>query len=414
MKQNLWILSSLFSTACFTGLGTLLPLYIIFQEGTVLDVAFTISLFNIALIISALFWGYLIDIFGKRKQIIVISYLGMVIGILLLYWTTNLVIVAILYAFVGFMRQGSQPAINLLVIETANKKDWGKMFSQIQLVSVFGMILAVTFGVFWIALFGLQQYFLACLIFGILGTIIAQTCISEPKIQFERNMIYKLPSSLFHRIRRNPVILPKLPSLKEVDTLIKMLKISILQGFPLFLFSAFFFYASSGMYFTAISPFLKQNMISDALIFAIYLTLYLTQAVAFIFASKFVDKYGEKKATLLSFLPRIFGTVLTVIAAVYLNTPALLFVIIFAFIAMDGAFSIYSTSTSLILFKLLPIKRRGYYLGIFGATTGVGLLTGSILSGEISIIFGYSTTFGLATTFLAISLIIMKISNSRT
>jgi MFS family permease len=413
MKQNLWILSSLFANACITGLSTLLPLYIIFLEGTVLDVAFSLSLFNLSLIVSALFWGYVIDAFGWRKRLIVISYSGLVLGIIALYSITNLGLIAVIYGFVGFMRVGSQPAINLLVIETEKKKDWGKVFSRIQLASVLGMILAVLFGVFWIVLFGLQSYFLVCLGFGILATLIAQAFTSEPPIRFESDMISKFPSTLFQRIRSNPVILPKLPSLKEVDTLLKMLKVGILQAFPLFLFSTFLFYASSGIYFTAMIPFLKQSMITDSVIFAVYLTLYLTQAIVYLFSSKFVDQYGEKGATLFSFFPRIIGTALTVFAAIYLANTNLLLFIVLAFVALDIAFSIYSTSTSLILFKLLPIKRRGYYLGIFGAMTGVGLLIGSLASGEISALFGFTVTFTLATILLILSLLIMKVFNKR-
>jgi MFS family permease len=414
MKQNVWTLSSLFANACITGLSTLLPLYIIFLGGTVIDVAFSLSLFNLSLIVSALFWGYVIDSFGWRKRLIVISYLGLVVGSIALYSITNLVLIALIYGFIGFMRAGSQPAINLLVIETEKKKDWGTVFARLQLVSVLGMILALLFGILWIVLFGLQSYLVVCLGFGILATLIAQVFISEPPIRFESDMISKFPSTLIHRIRSNPVILPKLPSLKEVDTLLKMLKVSILQAFPLFLFSTFLFYASSGMYFTAMIPFLKQSMITDSIIFAVYLTLYLTQAVAFMFSSKFVNQYGEKSATIFSFFPRIAGTALTVFAAVYLTNSYLLLLIVLGFVCLDAAFSIYSTSTSLILFKLLPIKRRGYYLGIFGAMTGVGLLIGSVMSGEISALFGFPATFTLATTFLVLSLLIMRIFNKRT
>jgi len=409
MKKNLWTISSLFSTACITGLSTLLPLYIIFLQGTVLDVALSISLFNVALIVSALFWGHLIDIVGNRKRLIVISYFGMVLGGVALYWIKNLVFIAIIYALVGFMRQGSQPAINLLVIETEQKKHWAKVLSRIQLISVLGMILAVILGVFWIEIMGLQSYFLVCSGFGILAVVVAQICMPEPTIQFESNILYKFPSTMFNKIRRNPVVLPKVPSLKEIDTLLKMLKTSILQAFPIFLFSTFFFYASSAMYFTAITPFLKQNMIPDSIIFAVYLTLYLTQAITFMFSSKIVDRYGEKNSTLFSLIFRTAGTALTLFAAVYLSASNLLFAIVFAFVFLDSAFSLYSTSTSLILFELLPIKRRGYYLGVFGAITGIGLLFGSIVSGEISSLFGFPTTFVLSTTFLIVSLILMKI-----
>ena len=413
MKHNFWILSSLFSNACITGLSTLLPLYIIYHNGTVLDVAFALSLFNLALIISAMFWGYFIDTFSLRKKIIVISYLGLTLAVCLLFFVKNLFFVGLIYGFAGFMRAGSQPAIHILIMETNQKKDWGQVFARTELFAVLGMIVAAIFGAFWTIFFGLDSFILVCFCFGVFSLFLAQLLISEPKINFEIEIVSKFPSSLIQRIRSNPIVLPKIPSFKEVDTLLKMLKSQMLQGFPLFLFSIFCFYAASAVYFTSIIPFMKSKLVSDFLIFIVYLILYLTQAFVFSFSSKFVNMYGEKFSTIFSFLPRMFGIILTVFAAIYLSSNDLLLFIIVSFIALDIALSIYVTSTSLILFKLLPFKRRGYYLGIFGATTGAGLFFGSFMSGSLSSYFGFSIAFIVAAIFLAISFLIMRIFNKR-
>jgi len=72
--------------------STLIQLLILNLNGTVIDVALAISLFNAVGVPAALVWGFVTDRFQRRKIIIVGSYLA-----------TATILVAFLFASTGYM-----------------------------------------------------------------------------------------------------------------------------------------------------------------------------------------------------------------------------------------------------------------------------------------------------------------------
>jgi predicted MFS family arabinose efflux permease len=101
----------------------------------------------------------------------------------------------------------------------------------------------------------------------------------------------------------------------------------------------------------------------------------------------------------------MFGIVLAVAAAFLLvsNPASVLVMTLVAFVAVDVGFSIWSTTTTSSLFKIIPNGRAGSVLGVNSAITGAGLLIGSIAAGEVAATLGYGITFALAIAFLGAS-----------
>jgi predicted MFS family arabinose efflux permease len=73
------------------------------------------------------------------------------------------------------------------------------------------------------------------------------------------------------------------------------------------------------------------------------------------------------------------------------------------------AFSIFSTSSSVIFFKSIPQGFEGKYLGVNSAVTGVGIFVGSLVTGELTKFSGYSTMFIVASVILVVSLVLFQI-----
>jgi predicted MFS family arabinose efflux permease len=112
----------------------------------------------------------------------------------------------------------------------------------------------------------------------------------------------------------------------------------------------------------------------------------------------------------LAYLPRMSGIILSIAAAVLFasNPASILMATIFAFIAAEVGFSIWNTTTTSSLLKMIPAGREGSVLGVNSAITGAGLLMGSILAGEIAATLGYGVTFALATAFLVASFVLVS------
>jgi predicted MFS family arabinose efflux permease len=69
------------------------------------------------------------------------------------------------------------------------------------------------------------------------------------------------------------------------------------------------------------------------------------------------------------------------------------------------AFSIFSTSSSVIFFKSIPQGFEGKYLGVNSAVTGVGIFAGSLVTGELTKFLGYAAMFLSASAILVVSLV---------
>jgi len=76
---------------------------------------------------------------------------------------------------------------------------------------------------------------------------------------------------------------------------------------------------------------------------------------------------------------------------------------------MVVAFSIFSTSSSVIFFKSIPQGFEGKYLGVNSAIIGTGVFVGSLVTGELTKSFGYTTLFLSSCAILVCSLVLFLI-----
>jgi predicted MFS family arabinose efflux permease len=61
------------------------------------------------------------------------------------------------------------------------------------------------------------------------------------------------------------------------------------------------------------------------------------------------------------------------------------------------AYALYTTSSSILLFRSLPAGKQGELLGLYSALTGIAAFAGAFASGYLSLHFGYGVTFSMAT-----------------
>lgn len=88
MKNNDWLYTILPISAVSSGFSVLIPLYILYLGGNVLDVGIAVTLFNIFEVPASLFWGNITDRLHKNKTLILLSILGIMPIFALLYLMT--------------------------------------------------------------------------------------------------------------------------------------------------------------------------------------------------------------------------------------------------------------------------------------------------------------------------------------
>lgn len=173
-----------------------------------------------------------------------------------------------------------------------------------------------------------------------------------------------------------------------------------------------FIFLSGSLFFTPYTPFLKDNGVSDSDVFLAYTVLHSSKVFFLPFNHQVIVKgKGEKNMAKWSYLPRMLGIALVLLASLFVaGSPSFLLMTTFvAFSAVDVAFSIWNTTTTSSLMSIAQEneKKGGSLMGINSSVVGIGLLIGSIVAGESTTAFGYNTTFVFAIATLFISFMIL-------
>jgi hypothetical protein len=189
------------------------------------------------------------------------------------------------------------------------------------------------------------------------------------------------------------------------DFSLTKLRISVSRKEFLFFAGTGLYFLSGNLLFTPYTPFLKDSEVTDSQVFLAYTILHMSKVIFLPFNHRLVARGGEEAMGRLSYIPRMSGIVLAVVAAfLFVSNPAsILAITLAAFVAVDVGFSIWSTTTTSSLLKIIPNGRAGSVLGVNRAIIGAGLPIGSIVAGEVAATFGYGVTFALAIAFLGAS-----------
>ena len=87
-----------------------------------------------------------------------------------------------------------------------------------------------------------------------------------------------------------------------------------------------------------------------------------------------------------------------VIAAAAMFFPMLFFSVnIIAYAIAGFSYALWNLSSSVLLYDMIRGKKEGYYVGLWTGLLGGSAVLGAMLSGVITVVFGYQSTFLIAT-----------------
>jgi MFS family permease len=387
--------------ASSNGLSTIIPIYMLALGGQVREVAVAMFLSNLAMTLGAVFWGRLIDAMHWRKIIVAACSAAIAITCMSMYFVSSIPLLMLLSALVGFFSVGPAPVTNLLVMEKSRKEDWLRTFSWTSLISSGGLVIAMVAGYLWLMQYDAQSYAVVCSGIAILSLGLTIMFVKDPPATLERKAIAMSPAALVDRLKQVPVMFLKPVS----DLSLTKLQTSVSRKEFLFFAGTGLFFLSGSLLYTPYTPFMKDIGISDSQVFLAYTVLHMSKVFFLPFNHRLVARGGEETMGRLAYIPRMFGIVLAVAAAfLFVSNPeSILMMTLAVFVAAEVGFSIWSTTTTSSLLKMIPNGRAGSVLGVNSAIIGAGLLIGSIAAGEVAATFGYGVTFALAIAFLVAS-----------
>lgn len=404
-KKWMWFLLPANLTA--QGLITVLPLYVIFLGGDVGEVSITIAAYYGASAFGSIFWGKVIDRFHIRRGILLATLFVILLCCIWLYFTKSISVLFVISSVIGFFIVGKNSVTQLLVMESGPKNQWSWLFARTSIISTFGMLAATVIGTISSVYFNLGPYFLICA----LSTAIAiafSTAIKGAEFHLERDSIAHSIHGLRYSLSNIQLVFPKIPELYDYKHIITIFKGKVSHEIGILFMNTFVFYFGSNMYFTAFTPFLKNLNFSDSSVFLIYMIQTIVMIAIFFVAPRLISKIGEERATSVAYAPRIAAVLIVSLITPFLFGVGIFVLAIVSACLMVVAFSIYSTSTSVILFKSIPQGFEGKYLGVNSSVTGVAVFGGALVMGHLTNLLGYSFSFLVSALILAASFVLFR------
>jgi len=399
-----WIYSVLPFNVAIGPIGTLVQLLILQLKGSVVDVGLAVTLFNLVSIPAAMIWGFVTDNFHRRKPIIVASYMATAMLILSFLFVKTINEISVLYALLSFVTAASTTPLNLLVMETERKNKWATTFARLSMTASLGQTLGLIISTFWSYLLPLYFLVVPLGVLSMLSAGLSAFMIKEPHVIFERHIMVMDRHSFLQRLQALPYIFFRIPKISDFRKIFRTMRFELARQHLLLYLSVFMFYLSSGLFNTSIVPSLQAKQISDMLILLAVALAMICQMMSFRYAGPYCERNPLiKVATRALVLRSICYGVIGASAYLLYGTLYLIPVLIFLPLGAGLAYSLYYTSSYVIIFNTLEDRHQGSSLGVFSALVGIAIMLGSLISGFMSFHLGFHVTFAFASIFLIVS-----------
>jgi MFS family permease len=393
------------------GLHIVIPLYVLFLGGNVVNVGIVVGFHYALSAIGAIFWGKVIDKYHVKRAILLICFSAITICSMGLFFTDNLNLVFIISSIAGFFIIGKNPVTQILVMESVSNNQWSRLFTQISIITSFGSLTAFLVGSIWDVFFDLRPYFLFCAI--VSATAIGLSIGVGSKSTIERHTIVHSIHGIRHifdHTRLNfQFIFTKIPHPHDFKPIISIFQRKMSHEIGILFLTNFLFYFGSNIFFTAFIPFLKKFDFTNSEVFLVYMIQTMVLLTIFFFVPRLISMITEERATQISYLPRVLGIIIAAsLIPSMVGINSLLMAVISSCL-MVSAFSIFSVSNSIIIFKAIPKGFEGTYLGVNSFMTGIGIFLGALTAGYVSNAISYSAAFTIAVSIILSSLVMFRI-----
>ena len=399
-----WLLGFVPINAATAGFGVVLPLLILLPlHGSWTDVALAATLFNVSVTLSSIGWGHLSDRYPRRRLFLVINYAGYAGLYVLLAHIGSMVELFVAYTVVGAIAPAGASASNLLILEKFSEEDRAVAFASFQEMSMIGSIAGLLIGYFWTLGNGALVPFLLVLAALALASAVALWFgIKDPEKTLTTPHVARHTESLFSRIRpmialHNPVpFFPLRPKLRPAPLrrLLAWARVELRHELPLILIASFLFNLSANLFNISYTPFLVTAGLLPASIFLVNLSNNFTQTLVFPVTGTLANRVGADRLARRSAYLRGLG---------YLGTAAFTFVAVgrtptlvanlAIYAVLGGAIAVYTTGSSLMLFRALQRRDRGGLLGLNSALGGAAAVAGAGLSWVLAVFGSFRLVF---------------------
>ncbi|MGI0071129.1 MAG: MFS transporter [Thermoplasmata archaeon] len=409
-----WLLAFVPVNAATAGFGVLLPLLILIpHHGTWAEVAVAATLFNAAVILSSVLWGHLADRYRTRRSFLALNYGGYALLYLVLAHVSSLPLLYGAYTAIGLLAPAGANAANLLILEKFSETERATAFASFQEMTMIGSVVGLLIGYFWTV----ANDALLSLLF-VLAALAAASAVAlwfgirEGDRALTAAQVARHPESLASRLRVSASFrisipfFPKRPAVGKASLarFRRWVAGELHHELPLVMSAMFLFSLASNLYNISYTPYLYSLGLGVAAIFLINFSNNFAQVLLYAVSGRLASRVGPDTMVRWSTYLRSLGYLATAGFTFFVALRGDAFTANFlVFGALGGAIAIYTTASSLILFRGIAGRDAGGLLGVNSSLGGAAAILGAVLSGVLAVFGSYRLVFLVAAGSLLVS-----------
>ncbi len=381
----------------YNPISAIVALYILKLHGSVIDVAYAITFAYLVVIPASVFWGELVERYHRRRLFINLSFVGLALSLLGLYFSTTVLEVILVYGLLSFAIMANATPLNLLVMETEPKSKWASGFSRLQMFSSIGCVVSLIFAAMLTYFVSLRLLILALVPFTIVAGLLTVSIAESKRLKARHNLL-----STFHAFRSR-FLSHHIYFHPGGGSLGKRLSVAgrelVKRGyFQTLLVAIFVLYLATGLFNASYTAGLKGGGLSNFEIFTIFAIAYAAATAAFLSLEVFMAKITRMRTLIDALLTRGFGYILiALVFLIFAGGVAFIGANTLIYMFTSGiAYALFYTTTNTLVFSAVGNSNKSHKLGIYSGVMGLGTLIGSLLSGYTSFFVGYWFTFAVA------------------
>lgn len=382
-------------------ISSLIILYILDLNGTVIAASYAISLSYFILIFAGLFWGKLTDTYNRRRVFLALSFVGLAGSLVALYILRSIPLVILTYGVLSFIVAANATPMNLLVMETGPRERWADSFSKLQMFMSIGGMAGFVLVTVLSGLFGIGMVLLLLTPFA-LAALLMTSMVKEPTRLFGSRAIISSMHALSSRLMTMHAFFVGRKAVASAEDYTKR-ALSGLVHMPAptnlnMLYTAALLFSVSGVLFTTAYPAgLKHIGLSNSQVLLVLLAGMVVQVVAFYHSGMFSERHAKMRVAVSSMTMRGLAYIVVGIGFAVIGRAANLELGLIMYpLAAGAAYALFYTAFNTMLFESLGSEKRGRKLGMYSAITAVGSLGGALLAGYVSYYIGYWLAFAVA------------------
>jgi len=410
-----WLLAFVPINAATAGFGVVLPLLILIPlHGSWADVAVAATLFNSAVILMSVVWGHLSDVYAVRRMFLVVNFAGYGVLYAVLSTVHSIPELYAIYAVVGAIAPAGASASNLLILEKFDDRERPNAFASYQEMSMIGSIVGILVGYFWtLASDALSSLLLVLAVLAVVSAVAVWFGIKESPRKLKTLNVARHPESLHSRIREITsfrIAIPFFPirpslSARPWHRFRKWARAEIHHELPLIMAAGFLFNLSANLYNISYTPYLYSAGLAASSIFLVNLANSFAQTLIFPFTGGLSTRSGPDRLVHRATYLRSIGYLATAgFTFAVFSEPAAFEANIAIYALLGGAIAVYTTASSLILFRGLVGRDAGSLIGVNTALGGVAAVAGAGLSGVLAVFGSFRLVFLVSGGLLLVSL----------